>query len=328
MLDPLYHQRPFDPATDFPFLLHVYNQWAIVPATEEMLRDGYAREDAQKPYRFDIAFQGDAVIGFLECRPVSGTGLSGNVFSISIRIASEMRGKGYGSHLYRICDTWVQDQGANFLRAYIRDDDSLARTFVEHRGFQMTAHTFRSILDLSAISAEQVQTSSAEAKRAGIRFFSLKEVGQTEENQRRLYDLNQAALVGEPTFTGEGRSYEAFQRDVYGGAWFLPEGQIIAMLDEEWVGLAAVGRFPTADMAFNAFTGILPEYRGRRVAQALKVQALLFARSLGVSHIWTNNDSRNAPMLHINRKLGYIPQPGMLRMEKPLNQETSISHGA
>ena len=60
----------------------------------------------------------------------------------------------------------------------------------------------------------------------------------------------------------------------------------------------------------NAFTGVIPEYRGRGIATALKVKTILHAREVGVSEILTQNDSENEPMLAINRKLGYQNWPG------------------
>jgi hypothetical protein len=32
----------------------------------------------------------------------------------------------------------------------------------------------------------------------------------------------------------------------------------------------------------------------------------------------TDNDSQNAPMLAINRKLGYQPEPGICRLIRPM----------
>ena len=68
---------------------------------------------------------------------------------------------------------------------------------------------------------------------------------------------------------------------------------------------------------FNAFNGVRREYRGRGIALALKLLAIDFCRRSGAARIRTNNDSENAPMLAINRRLGYVPEPGwyVLRRE-------------
>jgi len=56
------------------------------------------------------------------------------------------------------------------------------------------------------------------------------------------------------------------------------------------------------------------EYRGRGLAQALKLQTVLLGKRAGLRYIRTNNDSKNTPMLAVNRKLGYRPSPGILRL--------------
>ena len=61
----------------------------------------------------------------------------------------------------------------------------------------------------------------------------------------------------------------------------------------------------------NMLTGVDRAYRGRKIAQALKLQTILYAKACGADSIATQNDSVNAPMLAINRKLGYVRQEGL-----------------
>lgn len=56
-------------------------------------------------------------------------------------------------------------------------------------------------------------------------------------------------------------------------------------------------------------TGVDHMHRRYRVAQALKLHAIRCARRYGAVYIRTHNDGENAPILAINRKLGYQPQP-------------------
>jgi hypothetical protein len=48
------------------------------------------------------------------------------------------------------------------------------------------------------------------------------------------------------------------------------------------------------------------------------LMATRYARSLAATFIRTNNDSQNAPILAINKKLGYKPEPGWYKWEKGL----------
>jgi RimJ/RimL family protein N-acetyltransferase len=65
---------------------------------------------------------------------------------------------------------------------------------------------------------------------------------------------------------------------------------------------------------------VLRSHRGRKIAQALKVLAARYARQAGVRRISTHNDSLNAPILRINQKMGYQPQPGKYLLKSILNR--------
>ena len=66
---------------------------------------------------------------------------------------------------------------------------------------------------------------------------------------------------------------------------------------------------------YNLMTGVAPAYRGRQIAQILKLNAIQFAKEFGADYIRNHKDSKNAAMLAINRKLGYQPHPGEYRLK-------------
>ena len=75
---------------------------------------------------------------------------------------------------------------------------------------------------------------------------------------------------------------------------------------------------PVRGFVWTDFTGTHRQYRGRGIARAVKLQTLAQAYDLGVPEVRTDNDSENAPMLHINETLGYTPQPGYVSFVKRL----------
>jgi GNAT superfamily N-acetyltransferase len=79
---------------------------------------------------------------------------------------------------------------------------------------------------------------------------------------------------------------------------------------DRWIGMAPVSLFPDLHCAYNLHTGVLPAYRGRKIATSLKVLAARYARQHGADSLLTDSNLRNAPILAINRKMGYKPQPG------------------
>lgn len=98
-----------------------------------------------------------------------------------------------------------------------------------------------------------------------------------------------------------------FERFVCGADWYRPEGQIVATCGDKWIGLAAVSLLPKAKRAHDMMTGVVKEYRGRKIALALRLCAIGYARKNGARFIRTHNYSLDAPMLAINRRLGYKP---------------------
>ena len=118
------------------------------------------------------------------------------------------------------------------------------------------------------------------------------------------------ARPGQPGWAGgagEGDSLEGSPR-------YRCEGQLLAVSGEALIGFAAVNLFPENQDACNATTGVIREYRGRKIALALKVLAARYARQHGARTVRTDNDSRNAPILAINRRMGYQPQPGTYQL--------------
>jgi GNAT superfamily N-acetyltransferase len=148
----------------------------------------------------------------------------------------------------------------------------------------------------------------------GFRFFSLAEAGVTDENKHKLYEVNRDAALDDPGNSGSFSDFYAFSKNVFDASWFRADTQILASLADRWVGLSAIGLYPEEGYAYNAFTGILRDYRDRGLAQALKLQTILLAKKEGARYIRTHNDSHNAPMLAINRKLGYQPEPGIYQV--------------
>jgi RimJ/RimL family protein N-acetyltransferase len=148
-------------------------------------------------------------------------------------------------------------------------------------------------------------------------------LGNTEADQHKLYLLND--VTSSQTMGSEGEhswsSFADFQQSVCQSYWYNPAGQMIVIEKStgKWVAMSAITCFEGQDEAYNLFTGVDEAFRGRKLAQAVKAKALLFARDvLGVKLVRTNHNTRNEPMIAIDRKLGYVQSPGYYYMRKYL----------
>jgi GNAT superfamily N-acetyltransferase len=98
----------------------------------------------------------------------------------------------------------------------------------------------------------------------------------------------------------------------------------IARVDGTLAGMSVLA-YPAAEGALvsTAWTGIGRKFRGRGLARALKLATLAQAIALGVTRVRTDNDSANAPILHLNEELGYLEVPGHVKFRLVLGKAIS-----
>jgi GNAT superfamily N-acetyltransferase len=80
--------------------------------------------------------------------------------------------------------------------------------------------------------------------------------------------------------------------------WIAREGDAI-------VGLSFLEFPPVRGLPWTAFTATSQSVRGRGIARALKYESMAQAVELGCKRVRTANDEANAPILHINKEMGY-----------------------
>jgi GNAT superfamily N-acetyltransferase len=233
-------------------------------------------------------------------------------FRIWLTIDAAHRRSGCGRQFYDFLAHQAIELGAQEFISECKDNDPDSLTFAQNRGFEIRRHAFESHLDLKTWNPEILLPIVQEVKAQGIRFTSLEAEGNTETAQRKLFALNTAAAGDNPSSDGRSRNtFENFKSKILSADWFRADGQILAVKGERFVGLSAIGFESDGVTAFNAFTGIDQAYRGRKIAQALRILATQYAISKGAQVVVTDNDSENAPMLAINDKMGYVRQPGI-----------------
>jgi GNAT superfamily N-acetyltransferase len=227
--------------------------------------------------------------------------------------------QGIGSQLFADAVAFAQRHSAAEFTTFVQENQPDGLAFAEKRGFRKHKHTFSSERDLTTFDAAAYTGILERPTAAGIRFTTLADEGNTPEAQHKLWDINRRAALDNPGSDGSDAfpSFEIFQHQVLNAGWFRPAGQILAVAGDAYVGLGAVLldiEDPT--QAYNAFLGVDAAYRGRGIAQALKLLTLRFAQDNGARVMRTDNDSHNASMLAINQKFGYVRLPGRFYMIK------------
>jgi RimJ/RimL family protein N-acetyltransferase len=214
------------------------------------------------------------------------------------------------------------DLGARTLHVRVRDDCEPGIRFALKRGFVQKKHSVEMMLDLDSWDDQKYTPIIQSLQEQGFLFTNMAELGDTPDARRKLYHLNNTASSTDPGSDGipPWASFEEFEHDVCTSSWYHPDAQFVVIDSSTgvWAAMSAITVFSGSDHAYNLFTGTDVQYRGRKLAQAVKSLALRRARDFGVHTVRTSHNSENAAMIAIDLKLGYRHTPGMLVMEKEL----------
>ena len=235
---------------------------------------------------------------------------------MGITVDPDVHHRGIGTMLYNDLYAFAAQQGVLRLETSFPDHLTESMTFAEKRGFVLNRHIFDSILDLTTFDETPYAGVIEAARNAGFRFFTYADIDDTPENRHSFFRLQLSLMRDVPGFDYPEPPFEQWLKWTFDSSLFVAASQFMAADGENWAGFSGLAYFKDDHIMVNWMTGVQREYRGRNVALALKLQAIEYARQNGVSRIRTNNDSLNAPMLAINRKLGYKPVPGSYRMNK------------
>lgn len=306
--------RIADPDRDYDALATFLNHFEPDPIAASDICE-WDRRNADNVLRRTVVRMADeGVIGYSVT--LQGPWNQPGEFYLWIGVAENHRRQGIGSRLYERALDFVRPRAGTALTTDVGEDDAEGLRFAARRGFHQVKHTFQSRLDLHTFEEAAFADVVESAERLGIRFYTLAEVPDSDEVRATLYQFNRQVSLQDPGSDGIFPTFERFAKDVFEAPWYRPEGQWLAADGDRVVGMCAVGYFQVSNSMYNMMTGVDEAYRGRGIAQALKVLAIRWAKAFGADYIRTNNNSENAPMLAINHKLGYEPQPGIFTLLK------------
>jgi GNAT superfamily N-acetyltransferase len=298
--------RSFDPAGDVQSLVTFLACVVRDPPTAEALR-ATLTADVQLQRLTGVTDARDALSGY--CSITRLASAPADQATLWVATHPQHRHQGIATALYHDACMFLRTQHLTDLRAQIEDDDQASFGFAQRRGFAVDRHFFRSTLDLQTFDAAPFQSAIDSARARGIAFTTLAALGDTMTTRRSVYELNKLTAADIPG-RGPFFSFEEYEQRRFGHAGYRAEGVMLAIDAAQWVGLTQVSLHPQERFAFNEMTGVIREYRGQQIAQALKLQAIRYAQSQQMPSLRTFNDSANMPILVINRKLGYQPEPG------------------
>ena len=230
-------------------------------------------------------------------------------------------------HVLAAMYEWVDEeaikQGTRLLMAYCVEDEPETLGVLASLGYYRARTERVWDLDLTQHGA-RLQREAAEARRLaaaiGIALTTL-DRWRDPDALTKLHQLDARTRQDIPTtlhITPE--AYDDFVRRLQSPD--RPRDRYWIALDgDRPVAISYLRHPPVRGTVWTGYTCCDPDYRGRGLARAVKLETLAQAVDLGVPSVRTDNDSENAPMLHINERLGCVRRPGFVEHHKRVSKD-------
>jgi GNAT superfamily N-acetyltransferase len=235
--------------------------------------------------------------------------------AVQIAVDPDYRGCRRGSTMLDLLEREAIGRGFRGLVATIPEAASGSQAWAEARGFRRHALHRDALLDLRTFESQP-------AVPAGVTLSDM--TGAGEAQWQDVATLFQALIADAPDM-----------RDL--PPWTM--ARCLAVLREtpaarpEWIVVARSEGRPVGltvghamgDEIYSYFTGVLPAWRGRHVALALKLRLIAAARAQGIATMRTTNLDTNTPALRLNASIGFRRVPGSLELRKALSEYASAT---
>ncbi len=218
-------------------------------------------------------------------------------------------------------EAWVRAEGGEIGVARVRENIKNEIRILERRGYREVRRGRQWELDLNA-HRERLLAGAEEGRermrKQDVRVLTL----DRDTDPDRLTKLHEMSTMGErdipTTVPMHSMSYEEWHHLWFDNPGTRADRFWIAREGDAIVGLSAIEYPPTRGVPWTAFTTTARSVRGRGIARALKYETIAQAIALGVKRIRTQNDGENAPILHLNAQLGYVPIDPVLELHREL----------
>jgi GNAT superfamily N-acetyltransferase len=241
---------------------------------------------------------------------------------VDVRLDRAVLSTELAGRLYAWISASAEADGAGLLVAYAGEDEPEMLAAITSQGFERDRVDKAWELDLRADGlrlVEEAKEAREKAAGADISFTTLAAWKHSKKIEL-LHDLDRITRQDIPhTIPILTDTLEDFERRVnspgrhHDRCW-------IALHEDRPVSLSYLFFPPVRGPVSTGYTCTHPDYRGRGLARAIKLQSLAQAVQLGVPSVFSDNDSENAPMLHINEALGYRRRPGFVEHLKRVSK--------
>src|ERR1700681_844662 len=278
------------------------------PRDPEMMRFWWTRGSLSQVFSRLVAVENDQAVAFMVASHERWGDAPERFGSLRAVIRSDWWSEREYARLIAKGEEWLGSEGVVNAVNRVREDFRNELEALGRIGYREVRRQKISELDLVAHRDDLLRGLAQERKKMktqGVRMLTLSEY-KDSERMVKLHEMMAAAEQDIPSTVPIPRqSFEEWMRFTFDDPGVREDRFWIALEGDAVVGLSYLQFPPVRGLPWTAFTATSKEVRGRGIARALKYESMAQAVDLGYKRVRTANDGANAPILHINKEMGY-----------------------
>jgi GNAT superfamily N-acetyltransferase len=243
-------------------------------------------------------------------------------FWMSLDVLPDARQQGIGTRLYDHMLAMLQSTyHATELHTATLESRADSLRFLNNRGFQESQRDPMSRLEVANFDPARFRGLDAQIAAAGIEIKVLSDLIREDANVlHKVYELHQALVNDVPEPAEHTKADFELWLDGYSSnnPYFIADANFMAVHGTNLIGLSSLWGKLSDDTLYAGLTGVLPPYRQKGIATALKLRAAAYAQAQNTRLIMTSNNSQN-PMYRLNLSLGFQTYEMLIKFVKPMS---------
>jgi GNAT superfamily N-acetyltransferase len=292
-------------SADLERIAYIHNSvWLEYPVTAANLMRVDAFFAARRRFVLEVA-------GVVVAHALIDPSADGSGANLELDVLPDVQGRGFGGAF----SAWLEGSLSQFSKVLVSVPEAhgWAFRFVLARGFREVRRSWHQVLESRNFDAAGFVNLERDVAAHGYCIRPYLEIAD-EAKLYALYSLTSRDVPGATKLP----SFEEYRERVLESVLCRLEAYFVAVKNGAWVGFTGTRQRAEDRMLewHTGMTGVLREHRGHGLGVALKCAVIRLAQVRGILKLHTNNDSLNAPMLEVNRWLGYRRVAGSIYFER------------